>query len=335
MLTLSGLSLGLAYLSYRFVEQPFRRGVMPALPRQKQVFQASLAAMGVFLVIGASGIIGKGFPGRFDNIKSPQRWAEMPCHGHDSVAQYADPLAACLGSEPNRRPGDIFLLGDSHAAQLTFPLRALAEHRDVTFAHMSNMSGQFPHRRYFEQHPPVEDRALEHMLRISDPGDHLVLIFHRGHLNETRDMHLDLENPVKENSREILFQKNFIQNITPFLDRGVNVSLVLDTPLLPEWSWLERCAFTLLRFGSHGCTIEWVQDEHTRSRQQRVFESIHKETGIPVLDPLPYLYSEDGYFDPILPDGSYLMFDSNHLTELGALRLLPLFASALISESEE
>ncbi|MBN8291637.1 acyltransferase [Rhodobacter sp. NTK016B] len=57
MLGLSGLSLVLAWLSWRFVEQPFRTGGArkALLPRRWQVFAASLAGIAVFVLFGLWG----------------------------------------------------------------------------------------------------------------------------------------------------------------------------------------------------------------------------------------------------------------------------------------
>jgi peptidoglycan/LPS O-acetylase OafA/YrhL len=61
MLGLAALSLGLGWLSWRFVEQPFRRGPRPALPSRTAVFAASAAAMSAFISLGAFGHLSNGF----------------------------------------------------------------------------------------------------------------------------------------------------------------------------------------------------------------------------------------------------------------------------------
>jgi peptidoglycan/LPS O-acetylase OafA/YrhL len=48
-------SLALAWLTWRFVERPFRRGPVPLLPRRASLFAASLAAGAAFLALGALG----------------------------------------------------------------------------------------------------------------------------------------------------------------------------------------------------------------------------------------------------------------------------------------
>lgn len=62
------LSLGLAWASWRFVEQPFRAqsGRPPVLlPRQNGVFAASLVGIAAFAAFGVYGHIRDGMPGRF------------------------------------------------------------------------------------------------------------------------------------------------------------------------------------------------------------------------------------------------------------------------------
>ncbi len=52
MMLLSAMTLGLAYLSWRFVEQPFRRRDRQLLPTQKSVFAVSGAGMAVLVCVG-------------------------------------------------------------------------------------------------------------------------------------------------------------------------------------------------------------------------------------------------------------------------------------------
>lgn len=52
MMVLSLMTLGLAYLSWRFVEQPFRRRDRQLLPTQKSVFAVSGVGMAVLVLVG-------------------------------------------------------------------------------------------------------------------------------------------------------------------------------------------------------------------------------------------------------------------------------------------
>lgn len=64
MTGLAALSLGLAYLSWRYVEQPFRKGAKSVLPTRGSVFAYSGAAAAVFVAIGAGGHLSDGAASR-------------------------------------------------------------------------------------------------------------------------------------------------------------------------------------------------------------------------------------------------------------------------------
>jgi len=118
MLGLSLLSLALAYLSWRFVEAPFRN-------RQRigtrQVFLFGLVGSVAFVGIGAAGHLANGFPSRFDaptrNILAIAEHRSEPipeCDPGVTGVQHASELCD-LGTGEVRRG---ILLGDSHGGAL-------------------------------------------------------------------------------------------------------------------------------------------------------------------------------------------------------------------------
>jgi len=72
MTALIGATLGLAYLSWRFVEQPFRRKERRVLGRRRALFAASFAAGAAFFAFGFVGDQNDGFVWRY---YSPQQQA--------------------------------------------------------------------------------------------------------------------------------------------------------------------------------------------------------------------------------------------------------------------
>lgn len=64
MSALAILSLVLAYLTWRYVERPFRHGPASVIRGQRPVFVASAAIAAAFVVIGSAGYLGEGFSSR-------------------------------------------------------------------------------------------------------------------------------------------------------------------------------------------------------------------------------------------------------------------------------
>ncbi|MEM9100641.1 MAG: acyltransferase family protein, partial [Pseudomonadota bacterium] len=127
MLALSCAALLLAWLSWRFVEQPIRRGVR--ISRQR-VFAGSAVALTALLSLGAFGVVRHGLPERFSPevvailetaTPAPHRAA---CHGIPSAL--TDPSEACvLGKGPPRWA----VLGDSHGVELSYVLAEQLERK--------------------------------------------------------------------------------------------------------------------------------------------------------------------------------------------------------------
>jgi len=66
MAGLAVIAMLLAWGTWRFVEQPFRKGAKSVLVSQRSVFAASAAVGAVFIALGVTAHIGKGFEWRFD-----------------------------------------------------------------------------------------------------------------------------------------------------------------------------------------------------------------------------------------------------------------------------
>ncbi len=115
-----GFAILLSVLSWRFVEQPFRRIGAGLLPRQRGVFGASLAGIAAFAAFGLFGVASNGAAFRF-----PPGYASLlagyddhPDHGCEWGSQGADrphPVAECLRSVAPGAVPDVLIFGDSHA----------------------------------------------------------------------------------------------------------------------------------------------------------------------------------------------------------------------------
>lgn len=121
MLTLSSLSMLLAYFSWRCIEKPFRD--KSAISRT-QIFSASLAVIASFSAIGTVGHLNNGFYERYDEriifldgFKSAvERRRNLSCA---PIIGFSKRDRCILGNRENVKG---VLIGDSHAAMLWEPL---------------------------------------------------------------------------------------------------------------------------------------------------------------------------------------------------------------------
>ncbi|SON57016.1 O-acetyltransferase OatA [Hartmannibacter diazotrophicus] len=123
LLGLAVLSLLLAAVTWRFVEQPFRSRSSPVLSRRGAVFAASAAGLLLFSVFGLAGIIRDGFAGRVPGavvaaLAAGQDRAGTQCNFDAAHPTPPNPVAGCLHVGASGRPL-VVLLGDSHAMAIS------------------------------------------------------------------------------------------------------------------------------------------------------------------------------------------------------------------------
>ncbi len=138
MMTLAIATFAIAWVSWRFIERPFRTGPRPLLRRQRQVFLASGTAAACFIGFGVAGFAGNGLPGRFD----PAILA-LAAAGADRNDRVGDCLPDASGfsvataldrcSAGPREGFRVLLLGDSHADHLAQALREAADNHGFRF----------------------------------------------------------------------------------------------------------------------------------------------------------------------------------------------------------
>lgn len=140
---LAALSVALAYVSWKYVEQPFRRR---SFLSRKQLFSVCLACSGAFISIGLVGYVMKGFEGRFHyksayegdvgHLDFQKYMAEhdFPC-ADSSIAAAAPEVEGFTRCHQSRRdkPVEVVLLGDSHAEHLFIGMAEALPDKNVAF----------------------------------------------------------------------------------------------------------------------------------------------------------------------------------------------------------
>ncbi|SDP61477.1 Peptidoglycan/LPS O-acetylase OafA/YrhL, contains acyltransferase and SGNH-hydrolase domains [Sulfitobacter litoralis] len=316
----------LSAFTWKFVENPFRSS--SSLDR-RAIFVSSIFFITILCGLGIAILTTDGASYRYELPPKPSPWADIKCHGAKRVAQYKNPIEYCLGSSTSSSSGDIYLVGDSHAAQITFALKKVAAERSVSFNFINTQSeDDFPYS--FLKRPVSNDLILDHLLNVMSEGDYLLVSFHRGHLNPKRNSHFSIDT-LKENVyKSNMFTKNMIKYSKLFEEKNIKIVLVKDGPLLNESdASLEECMYNFINKNKTPCKISFERDNNTRYLQSQSFEYISNEFNfITSVDYLPELYT-DGYFSPISKNGEYLMFDRNHLTEKASLSLVQFFQDNL------
>ncbi|WP_162197185.1 acyltransferase family protein [Loktanella sp. S4079] len=151
-----GLSIGLAWLSWRYIEAPFRKapasGHLAAAGRgfaQRTIFGMSLAGMAVVIMAAGAVVVGQGWSWRL----SPEaaRLAAFTDDRHPQLrnctARYdgwRSPSDPCIFG-PGDGPPTVAIWGDSHAAAMLPEVEAAAHRANLRVAYLSR-SGCLPVR---------------------------------------------------------------------------------------------------------------------------------------------------------------------------------------------
>lgn len=136
MLFLSVVSLGLAFLSWRFVEQPFRKRGTPLLSKRRNIFAMAGVAGSVLILAGGVGHLRDGFPQRFgpelDAILAiPDEWWDKRAACHVEDVPKPHPIEACI-MRADHSDIDVALIGDSHSLVISDVVQADLRARGLT-----------------------------------------------------------------------------------------------------------------------------------------------------------------------------------------------------------
>ncbi|WP_341213286.1 acyltransferase family protein [uncultured Limimaricola sp.] len=135
MAVMAGLSLALAYPTWRFVEAPFRGARPRALPGRRALFAGSGGVLATMIALGSIGHLANGFPSRlpdgFEDFHAEGRFEAIRagrCHYNQQPPRAAlDLFVSEWDCRPKRQAAGLprlVVYGDSHAADVAMALRS-------------------------------------------------------------------------------------------------------------------------------------------------------------------------------------------------------------------
>ena len=139
MLMLVFLSGALSYLTWRFVEQPFRNKQNNFWTR-RAIFSISSLAACVFISAGVYGFVSHGLPDRFDLSQMQKSYLSSALASPERGRCHSDAKNLILPENACRYGGgdaSIAVFGDSHAVELAYELGKKAAENDMGVRHFS------------------------------------------------------------------------------------------------------------------------------------------------------------------------------------------------------
>ena len=329
---LIALTLILGYLSWRFVETPFRERRLLAGRRQ------ILAAAGVgILVLGLAGQALRWSDGL------PQRLSEQALH-YANASHWRPELMACITDDKSPAdtpfcrygtpdaPAQLLVWGDSHATALIPALQDSAERYGVNVM-LASSAGCLPleglehgarcaayNRRVVRtlNTEPVSDVMLVARWSLYLYGD---AKGDRGHALKAADGHYDRE----------VAQQQLAQGLRTRIEQlrqaGHRVWLMKEAPLQPFNPPYRLSRLAMLNKPTEGTGFPLADHLKHTAFINRLFAQIAaSDPGVKVLDPAPQLCDATGLCRAER-DGDSLYTDDNHLSEVGAKLMLPVVAA--------
>lgn len=232
------LSVGLAYLTYRFIETPFRD---KAKFSRKYIFTFSLTGM---FILGLAGLfihINKGFPDRYSEppiVMLEQVDRKCITKGND----YLKPGDAICHRNPES-PIKIAVLGDSHSNEIAISLAGALPNQGLV---QLSFSGCAPAYTFQVQNPGCHDwtqEAVQYVIESQDINTVVIAYRHSMHLfGEHAHSYPNVPNDPKKGNvlleylsetHQSLYVKSFQAIIKALSDAGKNVILIGPYPELP------------------------------------------------------------------------------------------------------
>jgi peptidoglycan/LPS O-acetylase OafA/YrhL len=327
MLCLAALSLPLAFLSWRFVEEPFRRKQGRLLPTAPAMLNASAAA--ILLLLGA-GITINAADG-FRELRSTDREllfmsTAKPSPKRDDChidgPDLRDPAAACEYFSTNVK---FAVFGDSHATELAYAFAERLHEYDIGVKQLSfsACAPSYPKQDDASSCAMWTDAAIKSLID-NDEIDAIVLSYriHEYLFGGHEDIYPELPMEHSDTERRALWS-SYVDIAEDLAEVGKKVVLVLQAPELPEE--IERLIYHPMATSPSipGVPRAWWA-ERTAYVRQHLGEV---PAGVMIIDPADWFCDETVCY-AAREDISYY-FDDDHMSVAGASIVADAVLSAL------
>ena len=345
MLGLCLFSILLAFLSWRFVENPLRNNNMFS---RKMIFSGSLLGVLLSLALGYVGHIKNGFVDRFD-------YTTIDLVGMEPDKPKIEETIGCTDKDVdnlnsifcnvvfNEKPSEIAVFGDSHADVIAMALH----HAKVNFV-VASLGGCAPligvgvaegnwgkgvcknlsamQLEYIKQHPEIKKILLVARWSLYTSGDYETSMQKWFLYGEENVSH------TQESSRKI-FSEKLEETILAYQDLGLSVSVLMQVPQ-QKYKPVEAITKTFLIGNKSNKTILTTRlKEHLDLQEYNrdIIEKIKAKNGSFAVISLDDMFCNDEVCR-MLDDKTVLYRDDDHLSLAGAQYISSRLVSYLMNK---
>jgi hypothetical protein len=328
-------SFGLAILSWRFVERPFRRPIA-----RVRLFPAAAAAMAIAFAVGAFAASSNGLPGRLpeklQQILAEENDAEPQIdHCFPKTARDVETGKLCTIGATSKMPS-FLLWGDSHADAIIPPVDRIARRvqRTGVFAGGASCVPIVGVTTWSSACRPFNDAVLKIALAPNITDIILEARWAKYADGQTYGdephgrvvITDDVQKGVPAPDNHAVFARGLENAVRMLVRAGKHVVLVAS---VPEVGWPVP-AVLARRAMAHDTSSADVRYDVFMRRQSFVlttFERLHRTYGVSVIYPQDVLCAKTGC--AVSLNGIPLYRDEHHLSVYGALKLEPLMRGIL------
>jgi len=330
------LTFVLSIMSFRYIEKPFRN---KSVFSGNSIFKYSAASIALFISIGLSGHLFKGFENRFEStdyaetIKySPKRKA---CH--TSGSEYLKPDSACRYFGDNINWASF---GDSHVVEPSFALAQMLEQDSSGLLHLS-FSGCPPALLFDVKNPGCSNWVKESLkyLENDESIENVLLGFRYSAFlyGDHKSTYPNLPNQDPVNKFTELYQNSIAKDsnyreiywlslndiITRLLNSGKTVYLLYPIPELPVH--IRKAITPLTAFGDKPMfdLEKSTTSDYYFNRNDFIISKLDTlKYGHNLVAIKPFEILCGSQYCPAVADGKALYFDDDHLSVAGASKLI-------------
>jgi len=327
-LGVGALSIVLAILSWRYVENPFRE--KSVCKDRASLFKAFYITTAVFVVLGCAAYFSKGAPFRFSKeVIACAKLAKEHPKPKDADDLFTTGELHVLSADPAiQRTAPLLLWGDSHA-QAMIPLMQDLCHDYNLNVYLATMPGNAPMLGVgfgpggdlvgFNAGVMkfIENKKIQEVIFVARWS-----LYTKGNPWEKDNVYL-YDPKDRSRSPEDVFEEAFLKTMAQLNDLGVKVWIMKEVPMqrMSVPIVMANCMRFNIQMKGLGVTLK--EHEIRTAFSSHLIDSVKSER-VTVLEPLPYLLSEDDICK--VGDGKNPYYrDKNHLSEFGAKLLRPLF----------
>ncbi len=345
------VTFGISYLSYRYVEAPFRTGAYGIYSTKKTVFTSTIAMSAVLMAAGFLVFQKNGMPNRFDE-QTRAAIAATDLFGDisqdcvlDSAQSRLEDIEYCEIGSPFEAEHYTLIWGDSHSPTYRHAFRDTLPDADALIVWSGGCPALFDIRvdeyvataatdRECEQRNAAVKRLVTEDKRI----DAVIILGRWSYYGQGTGIGADIQNEIKiwpqgeafdpSADQYEVYIESFERTINTLRQQGLKVFVIEQPPEFPEFSARTFVMNKLTgRISENEIAAFGIVDVETLLARQGpmmgLLDRLERQGDITVLRTHDSLCGDDTC--SLMMDGAPLYFDNNHLAAAMVPRISSLF----------